>query len=774
MTTPFQGTPTNLFSPTQIPGCQLWLDAADTSTSSMVLSGQTISTWKDKSGNGNATTTSVGPVPLVRNGINGLSVAQVSPGRYFYMDPLTNPANTTTVTAFAVSSMFNGVGTFGRLLSFGKLSDGTNNFDYSTVPNFIFCRDNLNQAVSIYRNNSFITTSITYTVPFLMEAVFDATTCTGFLNGTQFNTFASSGTFSFNRLGIGVNIDTKTDPGDVYSGNIGEIIIFYSALTTSQRQQVEGYLAWKWGFVANLPANHPYKTTPLLSSFPFPAAITPSINTVRSLPYTINLAVFRPTQISGCTLWLDPTDLTTFTFNGTGLTQWRDKSTTGAIFTGSGTPPTLSATTYNGNKPVSFSGSSYFQSTTFPFTTSSRTTFFVYDETTEQNNVGVLSFASSGTDYNQLNTMVYETGFKSLSQYLQLVQIYALQIQTSSIGFALYSDTFGSTVETAYVNGSQTATTTSGAAFTNSTGLVIGARMVTGSISNYLIGVIGEIILYNRPLSIPERQQVEGYLAWKWGLVASLPTGHPYKRPPIAPFPYAVSVGTQKVFNPLSITGCQLWLDAKDTSTIVGANPITTWTDKSGNGRNTSTLFRAPTFSNGAVRFNNQGLSVNLSASTNIESGFVIAGMTNYSQANTLLGSGNGEGGRQFRIATAQIQTIKQNISPVLAAGGTIPANTTLLAEYVNNGSLLTHYWNGGFYASGSAVAYDAGRTTSIGQRFGDIASEGFNGYIQEILIYNTPLTTFQRQQVEGYLAWKWNLQSALPANHPYKVFPPK
>ena len=95
------------------------------------------------------------------------------------------------------------------------------------------------------------------------------------------------------------------------------------------------------------------------------------------------------------------------------------------------------------------------------------------------------------------------------------------------------------------------------------------------------------------------------------------------------------------------------------------------------------------------------------------------------------------------------------------------------ISEYVNNGIVLTHYWNGDFYASGAALAYDAGRTTSIGQRFFRPDVEGFNGYIQEILIYDTPLTTTQRQNVEGYLAWKWGLVANLPGNHPFKKWPP-
>ena len=41
---------TYIQAPTQIPGCALWLDAADAST--VTLSGANVTAWKDKSGNG--------------------------------------------------------------------------------------------------------------------------------------------------------------------------------------------------------------------------------------------------------------------------------------------------------------------------------------------------------------------------------------------------------------------------------------------------------------------------------------------------------------------------------------------------------------------------------------------------------------------------------------------------------------------------------------------------------------------------------------------------
>jgi hypothetical protein len=44
----------------------------------------------------------------------------------------------------------------------------------------------------------------------------------------------------------------------------------------------------------------------------------------------------------------------------------------------------------------------------------------------------------------------------------------------------------------------------------------------------YVNSYIGEILYYQRTLSTDERQTVEGYLAWKWGLQGLLPLTHPY------------------------------------------------------------------------------------------------------------------------------------------------------------------------------------------------------------------------------------------------------
>lgn len=41
--------------------------------------------------------------------------------------------------------------------------------------------------------------------------------------------------------------------------DIAEVLIVRGVMTLAARQKMEGYLAWKWGLEANLPAGHPYK-----------------------------------------------------------------------------------------------------------------------------------------------------------------------------------------------------------------------------------------------------------------------------------------------------------------------------------------------------------------------------------------------------------------------------------------------------------------------------------------------------------------------------------
>lgn len=46
-----------------------------------------------------------------------------------------------------------------------------------------------------------------------------------------------------------------------FVGDVPEILHFPTALSTADRQKIEGYLAWKWGRQTDLPSDHPYKAS---------------------------------------------------------------------------------------------------------------------------------------------------------------------------------------------------------------------------------------------------------------------------------------------------------------------------------------------------------------------------------------------------------------------------------------------------------------------------------------------------------------------------------
>lgn len=94
--------------------------------------------------------------------------------------------------------------------------------------------------------------------------------------------------------------------------------------------------------------------------------------------------------------------------------------------------------------------------------------------------------------------------------------------------------------------------------------------------------------------------------------------------------------------------------------------------------------------------------------------------------------------------------------------GGSLSANRALTACYFYDGSL--------YYQSN--LPLNIGRFPDQ-DKGGNVPGLFYNGAIGEILMYFWPLTGFDLAQPEGYLAWKWGLQSTLPNDHQFKNAPP-
>jgi hypothetical protein len=234
-----------------------------------------------------------------------------------------------------------------------------------------------------------------------------------------------------------------------------------------------------------------------------------------------------------------------------------------------------------------------------------------------------------------------------------------------------------------------------------------------------------------------------------------------------------------------------LWLDISDSTTITTVSGgVSEWRDKSGNLRHAgqSSVTLRPTITNNAL--NNlplivfDGVNDFMDIPTTIlqtqskPSFFYVfvrnnAGSTDgYSPEITFNSTNNGDNG--------SFHYVKSNGTgasyPMYTAGGW--GNYDGAGSYTNGSaeiisfatltstSTYTVYKNG--TVEGSAAAGNA-LTTFTGFRLAQQQGARTSGisFGEIVLVLNA--TTANRESIEGYLAWKWGIQSKLPSNHPYK-----
>ena len=119
----------------------------------------------------------------------------------------------------------------------------------------------------IYTPINFATQSVpspsTNNYPFSMLSFTETNTATinTFTNGAAAQSATNSRTRSNTGTGYAICGEWNSLNGSIAATNMGafnvsEIIIYSNALTSQQRQNVEGYLAWKWGLTPSLPGTH--------------------------------------------------------------------------------------------------------------------------------------------------------------------------------------------------------------------------------------------------------------------------------------------------------------------------------------------------------------------------------------------------------------------------------------------------------------------------------------------------------------------------------------
>jgi sugar lactone lactonase YvrE len=259
-----------------IPGLQLWLDANDPNgNGSLPANGSTITTWVDKSGNGyNAIAKGIVLNTFYRSYFNGMPGIQLSGNVYndprresrcYFSSSIPQRTFQSGITMFIIFQA-NGSGNDANYCSPIARVGQKGNVGFP----------NIRGASILIFNNEPTDDAIVYTNPVNPVSQLNPLLYCLTLNPAQspyVQTFSNGDLYqpgvSFTIGPYGTTYNTSTTDSSCsnihigWDGQIGylngmvyETLVYNRNLTPSERQQIESYLSYKWGFV--LDPSHPY------------------------------------------------------------------------------------------------------------------------------------------------------------------------------------------------------------------------------------------------------------------------------------------------------------------------------------------------------------------------------------------------------------------------------------------------------------------------------------------------------------------------------------
>jgi hypothetical protein len=496
-----------------------------------------------------------------------------------------------------------------------------------------------------------------------------------------------------------------------------------------------------------------------------------------------SISGFDPRSVGGCQLWLDASDSRTLSPNTGIVSTWTDKTVNASVGTSSGSP-TIVANVQNGLSCMSFTAASsqYFNFGNILNVVTTGFTVFCVAKTTFVSGTSQTLIAKSASiaQAGRWGILYDSTNSSQLESLIDVAaaggSLAAYSAVPYSGVFAIFESTWNLSSLISYVNGIKTASSApTGTPGTNSDSMFVGAYQSTGGTTPvagfYFNGSIGEILVYNSALNSQQRTAVEGYLAWKWGVQSVLTSPHPF-----------LSIGPQtRSFNPSDFAGLVIWSDANDYSTLgFGTSPaLSTWYNKAScNAGYATTITGSPTWlSNSGPN----GFPIVRFAST--PATWTVTSDPVSIPYMTLFWMGRQNGGTNGRVlantnsATCNVlygywgtrqQVLYLQGNPNQLGGIASSTAWGLFSLSQNCNLAYQMNWFGSNLYSGTTNAMPG----IVGLGINKYGAEYSDCDVCEILVYSNVLTTTQIQQVEGYLSWKWGLQSLLSNGHPFSKFP--
>jgi hypothetical protein len=810
------------FSPIYISGCMLWLDAQDLTTMFQTTAGtspvtaatQSVGLWRDKSGNGyNALVSNPSGSPTAT-----FPTYQTTTGPAVYF------ANSADMMFF--SNFFTGTSGYDIFVVGQPLP--------STAPNYrTLLRGSTSEypiiinsggtQIGAYLNtggfNQFGGASgLTWpdnSLQLLYVTISSTNIYNAALNGTSSLSAAANAGVNNNFAYFG-NYQGGAQPW----GYVNELIIL-SNVTPTQRALIETYLSRKWGKTVSTTVTnaHPYTSIKPFTRQFSPLDIPGCMIWLDGADTSI-MTPSNPSSGTTITAWQDKAGL----MYSSGTTPY--SFTPGAIQTASsnGTVYTEAGPTYvtgggvlftnstsalsNGQQGLGLYSSALNSSPLFTIPTQAMTIVVASLPVTNTGlrRIALLGSYQIGAAYlpnffigpemgvSEGGTLAFDYNGSAWAQYNSSTSGYN---STAALRVDVMISSQGAS-QWWWTNGTLNTFTTSNVYTSTYSNypvnyFFLGSYTNTTDGNRNFYGTIYEVLLYNIALTTAQRQQIEGYLRQKWKVTL---TSHPFTNfPPSSP----------TIFSPTNFIGCKLWLDSADFASLsLSSSSVTQWNDKSGNGYNavlstgcnaTSPIYNSSTK---AIQFVAANLNVGATSggtALTIAQGFgnEMVGKTSslFFVAQRTVATG---GAFAYFIAGATT-TANQNLLVGIVTTDTMEINEygavldsaitaysapdpVRIYGYAMNSTNYTNILNGTVLntglSSGTYSLLTAFIQPEIGRRYGASASTAYHTFnLFEVIVFVPALTTTQRQQVEGYLAAKWNIQRSLPITHPYYKYSP-
>jgi len=221
----------------------------------------------------------------------------------------------------------------------------------------------------------------------------------------------------------------------------------------------------------------------------------------------------------------------------------------------------------------------------------------------------------------------------------------------------------------------------------------------------------------------------------------------------------------------------QFWVDALESSSInLNGATVSQWNDLSGNNRhltqaNGSLQPLYITSGVGSVGVGMDGIDDVMSSPTftinQPFTRFLVVTRRDANTAGTIINSISGTPNSPLGNSSTSTTRVAMfgGTNNLISGQDTINGQMSQFGTIYNGAS--SELWNNGTSTSGVNI----GTNGMSGVRIGGGNPSPY--VFHSVLILNRIPTTDERERMEGYLAWRYGIQSSLPANHPFIGSPP-